>query len=110
MGSIRYDNKDKSIEYRIYAWQIALKKIKQHPILGYGAGADSGVEDPFYKGEKRKFRTIHNGYLETAVWGGFSTVLFFLATQFLIVKYGIKEIMLAPPQLTVYHVPLHGAY
>jgi O-antigen ligase len=94
---VKYET-DKSAMVRIIAWNITLEKIIQHPILGSGSGAEVGVIDILQGGTM----TPHNVYLQTAVWGGISTVLFFLIVQVKIIRHGLKESLRASPRISVF--------
>lgn len=90
---------DVSAMTRIIAWSTSLERIEQSPFLGSGAGAEVSV---FYPGLMAVPMTPHNVYLQTAVWGGISTVLFFLIVQVKIIRHGLKQSLQASPRMAFY--------
>ncbi|MCF7807270.1 MAG: O-antigen ligase family protein [Candidatus Marinimicrobia bacterium] len=78
--SINNFDKDRSVEYRLILWGSALTKIYEKPLLGWGPGEDTRFDVRRYSFGKRKYiddtnATVHNVYLQVAIWGGLLIVI-----------------------------------
>ena len=89
-------NTDSNTSSRLYAWEVSIKGILEHPLVGFGPGNYTIFFEhnafPNPAAQIGIFDDAHNLFLQLGVAGGLPLLLLFLAIIFLTAWYGLKQL------------------